>query len=197
MNNSELNKLLQRVPPPERNADYWESFPTAVTRRLRSGRSSGISRPARRFPLLAWGFGLATACVLLGFVFGLWKGQDTSNAQELALLRKMYQETASVFPNQLRAIVCDDQGVHLVLAEQANVPSSPPVFIKICDGGKCRRFITFSGEQIQFNGELCDVLVDAQRHVILAGRKLVWSSAPAMAAKVPYRIEARQMEEWL
>ena len=36
--------------------------------------------------------------------------------------------------------------MRLVLSEQADVPVSAPLFLKVCDGKNCQRIITFSGQ---------------------------------------------------
>jgi hypothetical protein len=196
MNNSELDPLLRRAAVPERDADYWEDFPKSVTHRLANARSAGLSQaPGRRFPRLAWGLGFATACIVLGFAIGFWRGRDTTGAdKELAAMQKCFQEIALLFPNQVRAIVLDEHGLRLILADAAEVPSSAPVYVKICQPRGCLQFITFSGQQIQVNGDLCDVLTDAHGHILIAGQKLVWTSAQPAAVKTSYRIQARTLE---
>ncbi len=196
MKNSELDKLLQSVPVPEREAEFWQDFPKSVTRRLAQVRSSSFSLPARhRIPALAWAVGLATACIVLGFALGFWKGRDAGpSVKELAAMHKYYREITSLFPNQVRAIVIDENGPRLTLADTAEVPPSPPVYLKIFKANDCQRFITFSGQQVPVNGDLCDVLTDSQGHVLVVGRQLVWTSLQPNLAKPPYRIQAQMLE---
>ena len=54
--------------------------------------------------------------------------------------------------------------------------------------------MTFSGQQIRFNGEDCDVLADAQGNVMLVGRQRIWHSAFSVPLAGKYRITARTLE---
>jgi hypothetical protein len=105
--------------------------------------------------------------------------------------RKCFQEIQPLFPHQLQAIVFDRQGARLVLAETADVPVSPPLYLKICGPKGCQQFVTFSGQQIRVNGEVCDVLLDSQGNVLVVGGQLVWSSSKPAGKAGSYRIEAK------
>jgi hypothetical protein len=195
MTNAELDQLLKSAPAPDRDAAYWEEFPDRVTRRLYQVCSPGFSRPAphpvRRW---AWGLGLAAACIVAGFVVGSWRTRVVAEQRQWATMQTYFREISALFPNQLRAIVIDERGPRLVLSEQPDVPTSEPLFVRICRAQGCQSFITFSGQQIQVNGELCDVLSDARGNVLLVGQNLVWSSAEPNAGRLPYRIQARALE---
>jgi hypothetical protein len=168
-----------RVPAAPDASDEW-SWATAL-------------RALRAKPALA--LGVATLCLALGFVLSLWKGQRSpAGDPQLATARKYFQEIEALFPNQLQAIVFDEQGTHLVLAREPNLPASPPLYLRICGPKGCQRFVTFSGQQILINGDICDVLTDGRGGVLLVGRQLVWSSDQARAGSGPYRIEAKPLE---
>src|SRR5204863_8410284 len=104
-----------------------------------------------------------------------------------------YREIEALFPNQVSAIVFDQQGPRLVLSENANVPTSPALFLKICGTKGCQRFITFSGQQIRINGELCDVLLARNGAIIVSGQELFWSSESPAENKTALRIEAKPL----
>ena len=194
MNNDQLGALLKSAPAPEREAAYWTDFPKTVTRRLAQVRSPGFSRSsARRGPLLTWGLGLATVCILAGFFFGFWRGRTSTDAREAAAFQKLFREVATLFPNQVQAVIIDERGPRLVLAEKPNVPPSDPLLVKICKAKRCENIITFSGQQIRVNGEAFEVLADGEGHVILAGRRIVWSSAEPALRQAPWQIEARPL----
>jgi hypothetical protein len=209
MNDAELNEVLKRTAVPEREVDYWEQFPGGVTaeikRRARAPRTlpeAGADNAwfwaavfQSRGAKAAFAFGLAAICIAVGFVLSLRHGQQSpGNGSQLAEARKYYREIEALFPNQVQAIVFDQQGAHLVLAPEPNLPSSPPLYLKICGPKGCQRFVTFSGQQIRVNGDVCDVLTDGQGHVLLVGRQLVWSGAQAAASSGEYQIEARALE---
>jgi hypothetical protein len=143
----------------------------------------------------AFAIGVATVCVAFGFLLGFWRGQRSPGYDpQLAEAQKYFQEIAGLFPNQLQAIVFDQQGAHLVLAQEPNVPASPPIYLKVRGPKGCQRFVTFSGQQIRVNGDVCDVLADHQGNVLVVGHQLLWSGAQAHARSGPYQIEARTLE---
>jgi hypothetical protein len=146
----------------------------------------------------AFALGVAAVCLTLGFALGLWKRHASPGSDaQFAEARKYYQEIQGLFPHQLQAIVFDPQGAHLVLAQKADVPASPPLYLKICGPGGCQRFVTFSGQQIRFNGEVCDVLSDHEGNVLVVGRQSLWASTPTGARSGPYQVEARVLENLL
>jgi hypothetical protein len=108
----------------------------------------------------------------------------------MALMQKCYSEIAPLFPNRLCALVREQQDLRLILADDG-VPLSPPVYLKICRSEGCVQFITFSGQQIEIDGEAYDVLTDANGHVLLAGQKLVWTSARPEVVGKRYRVQGK------
>lgn len=198
MNNAELEKLLKIARVPERTRDFWEQFPnrvsTALHWRARRVEAGAAAERSRKRAIVAWGMGLATACVLLGFVVGFWRGRETGvTAAQLAVAQKYFREIEALFPNQVQAIVLDDSGPRVVVADQPDVPNAAPIYVRVVGPHGSQRFITFSGQQIRLNGEACDVLLDAAGHVLLIGTKTVWSSADANARVGGYRFAARPL----
>lgn len=189
--------------PPE---EFWNEFPQQIARQLNRGSDARVAKrvgdaasPLRNwFPRLAWGFATAI-CILIAFAIGHWRGQmETKTVASVAssdILKnaKFVRETLAMFPNQVRAIVKDEHGLNLVLSEKENVPSSPPLYVRICDGKNCSSFVTFSGQEIQIAGQKLTVLSDAHGGIILAGDKLVWSSDEQTLAKNHLKIEAKNL----
>jgi len=144
---------------------------------------------------LVWGLGLATACLVLGFALGLRKGQEVpAEAPELARHQKLFREVAGLFPNRLQAIVIEGGQVRLELSEAADVPTSPPLLVEICRGGRWRTFITFSGQQVRVNGDTYDVLYNADGQVIVAGPVAAWIGATELAGPSDVKVRARLLE---
>jgi hypothetical protein len=216
----ELNEVLKRAAVPERRGDYWERFPGRTmaeierrseagqaergldtSLRARSERSDGWSWTTLLRPLVsrsAIAIGAAAVCLTLGFVLGFWRGHGSPGSDpQFAEARKCFQEIQGLFPHQLQAIVFDQQGAHLVLAQKADVPASPPLYLKICGPGGCQRFVTFSGQQIRFNGEECDVLSDHEGNVLVVGQQSLWASSQAGTRSGQYQLEARVLESRL
>jgi hypothetical protein len=194
MNNFDLEKKLKAARVPARDEDYWESFPRLVSAKLRT-------TPARRpeverhwLPRLAWGGGIAFACLVIGVAIGHWSGRVEKN-DPYALLQngKMLREVLTMFPNRVRAIVQDVRGVQLVLSDQADVPASTPIYVHICDGKQCSSLVTFSGQELEIAGQKVTILSDAQGGVIVAGARFAWSSDRPAGATGGLRIEARTL----
>jgi hypothetical protein len=100
-----------------------------------------------------------------------------------------------MFPQQIRSIAFDQQGARLTLAETADVPVSPALYVRIIGPGGCENFVTFSGQQIRVNGDVFEVLVDRRGGILLVGEEVVWSSAMGKAEAGIYRIAAKRLEE--
>jgi hypothetical protein len=204
MKDSELDEILRSGRLPDPGTEYWERFPKRVMARIASstrvggkasvqGASGWISAVRSLVSLPRMTLAAAVAVVVLG-VF-VWLGKDGGSAvnlqAQLAQAQKYFNELEPLFPNQLRAIVFDPQGPRVVLAEKADVPSSPPIYIRICGPKGCQGFVTFSGQQLRVDGDTFDVLVDCQGEVLLVGGQGVWSSSSLAAGVGRYRIAAR------
>jgi hypothetical protein len=214
MKDTELNEVLRSAAVPERGADYWERFPRRVTAeiewRRQHGRAEESTEAAVAGGSVSWqgtsvfrrlggkpafALGVVAICLGLCFVLGPWKGHvSPGKDSQLAEARKYFRELEALFPNQLQAIVFDQQGPHLVLAPVANLPASPPLYLRICGPKGCQRFVTFSGQQIRVNGDVCDVLADRQGNVLVVGRERLWADANPAVRSGPYQIEAKALE---
>jgi hypothetical protein len=194
MNDSELDKKLKAAREPALDARYNETFPQTVLTNLRSSLPKSSPTPRLWLPRLAWG--LATAvCVMLAFGLGHWRGHMDATTAPVNLLAdaKVIRETMAMFPNQVRAIVQDEHGIKLVLADQPDVPASTPLYVKICDGRNCSSLVTFSGQEIQIAGQSITVLADASGGIILEGNHFAWSSTEKNYASAGLKIEARPL----
>lgn len=199
MNNSELNELLQRSRVPERKPEEWQEFANDTMRAVRSPVSAHAvsgevlrSRPGFK-SIALWAFGCATACILAGFIFGQWHGQRERSRDEIADARKLFLELNAMFPNQIEAVVLDERGARLMLAERAVPRNGAPIFVRICTPRECERVVTFSGQHVRINGQSCEVLLDARGNVIVAGEHFAWSSGERATRTDAIQIEAVQL----
>ena len=204
MKNSELDRILKSAPVPDRPGAYWDQFPQRVmakTNWLRTRVDAGASQPQtkpfwlrHRFRFATVGLGLAISGLLLVFVLGSRQGRQLSITEpQLAAARKCFQEIETLFPGQVQAIVFDQQGPHLVLAEHSNVHASSPLYLRVCGPKGCQSYVTFSGQQIRINDETCEVLLDHQDNVLLVGQDWVLSTAQAPAKRARYQVSARPL----
>jgi hypothetical protein len=185
MNNTKLEKVLKKAIVPEPRPGFWDDLPWQVKQgiqradSLAEANATRQSGPAFRFwKRLTMATALAAACVAMGFYLGA-HSQHASRAQamELAEARACWRQVSEMFPNQVEAIVFDKQGSHLVLSDRANQPASTPIFLKFCDGANCQRFVTFSGQQIQVNGQKFEILLDRQGEVLVVGDAAAWKGS--------------------
>jgi len=195
MNNSELDALLKKARPPERPEAFFETFPLQVVRQLKRTGRQGLPAEPRWFPRLAWGLA-AVVCVLLAFVIGHRRGRVETEAlasNDILQNVKFVQETLAMFPNQVCAIMRDPHGLNLILSNHGDVPASPPIYVRVCDGRSCSSFVTFSGQEVQIAGQKLTVLSDARGEIILEGNRFAWSSDRKNYAEKNLKIEAKTL----
>lgn len=190
MNNCELERLLKSAPVPGPPEDFWKRFPNRISARIHwhGQRAKVEGSPGRRRGRMAWGISCAAICLALGFLLGNWRRPDGVNG--LLQNAKVVREVLTMFPNQVQAIVQDENGLRLVLSEKPDVPISTPLWLKVCEGKRCRAIVTFSGQAVQIAGERVEVLADARGQVLVVGERFCWSSDERVAPG-PLRIDAR------
>jgi hypothetical protein len=143
----------------------------------------------------AWGLGLATACVVLGLVIGQRQGREAAVAEKSLLQNvRVIQEVMAMFPNRVRAIVQDHNGLNVLLADEADVPVSAPLWVKVCRGTDCVSVVTFSGQELEVAGERMTVLADADGGVILTGDRFAWVSTDPRQSPADFKIQARPLQ---
>ena len=185
--NDDLNKLLKSARVPERSPGYWEYFPKRITAKL-NDQSQAATAPAGSW---RWAVGWVAAGLVLGLSLALFVlHQRPTGQQDYA---KLYREISTMFPNQVRAIVADEKGVRVVLADVADVPTSSPLLVNVCTAKRCSHVITFSGQQIPVGNGEADVLTDGRGNIIVAGQRFVWNSADNRHAANGYQIEAQRL----
>jgi hypothetical protein len=195
MNDAELNRILKSVEPPHRPKEYWDEFPNDMSRQL----NRPLPRERRQtnwLPRLAWAGSFAAICVLTGILIGHHLGQTKladANGQSLQN-EKLIREVMAMFPNRVRAILKDEAGLHLVLADDADVPASTPLWVKICQGAQCTTLVTFSGQEVDVAGQKMTVLADAEDGVILVGDRFAWASDETNGNVQDLKIQAKPLQ---
>jgi hypothetical protein len=194
MNKSELESIMKKARLPEISAESLEMFPRRIASRIKRN-DPPVHGTRNLSPHLAWAFGLA-ACVVIAFTIGRWHGRTeiaTIPTTDSLTSIKLIRETLAMFPNRVRAIVEDEHGLNLVLSDDADVPVSSPLYVRICDGKNCSSLVTFSGQEIQIAGQKVTVLSDAQGGIILTGNQFVWSNTERTYAGSHLKIEAKNL----
>lgn len=190
MNHSDLDAALKAAKVPEGSAAYWDDIKFQVRTQLRRESASAPLMPRRSYRL-AWGFALAAVCFALGLATAHWR--TPSVAEDSLANVKLIRETLALFPNRVRAIVQDEHGLNLVLSDSADVPTSTPIYVRICEGKQCSSLVTFSGQEIQIAGQKLTVLSQPDGGIILEGPKFVWSSSEPVYAGRKLKIEAKNL----
>jgi hypothetical protein len=194
MKNPELESILKRARLPEISAESSEMFPRRIVVRLQRNDLPVCAK--RQFSLRpAMAFGLA-ACIVLAFAVGYWTGRKEHGptlAPDSQASLKLIRETLTKFPNRVRAIVEDKQGLNLILSDKADVPTSTPIYVRIWDGNQCTSLVTFSGQEVQIAGQPVTVLSQGDGGIILEGSKLFWSTGKPVYAERKLKIEARNL----
>lgn len=195
MNDAELNRILKSAATPTRSEEYWAEFPDQVRRQLNRSLPPE-RRGARRFSRLVWAGGFAVVLVLAGFLVGrhFGHGEMANGNGQLLQNEKLIREVMAEFPNRVRAIVKDDSGLRLVLSDDADIPASTPLWVRICQGAHCTTLVTFSGQEVEVAGQRMTVLADSADGVILVGDRFAWASDGPKTGVQNLKIQARALE---
>ncbi len=194
MKKHELESILKRARLPEISQESSEMFPRRIVARLqRNDLPVGATR--QRSFRLAWALGLVV-CVVLAFAIGRWTGRKETGtilAPDSQAGMKLIHETLAKFPNRVRAIVEDEHGLSMILSDNADVPASTPIYVRIWDGKHYSSLVTFSGQEVPIAGQKVTVLSQGDGGIILAGSTLFWSTGKPVDAKRNLKIEARNL----
>jgi len=193
MNHDQLERLLKSVPVPPREAGYWENFPRDVVHRLQFPTPAPSLGPSKRRPRMVWLFAAATASAILALALIL-KPASRPTPQFL-LNEAAVGELLAMFPNRVRAILQDAQGLRLVLSDEPDVPSSTPLWVRVCRGTQCLSAVTFSGQEVPLDGQSAMVLADARGGVILVGERFAWTSQAPNRGAGGLRIQAAPLSQ--
>src|SRR5262249_3833735 len=138
--------------------------------------------------------GIALFCLIMGFAISHRRVQvGTKDPYALVQNGKILSEVLALFPNRVRAIVQDENGVQLVLSEQADVPASRPLYVHICTGARCTSLVTFSGQELDIAGQRITILANAKEGVIVEGAQFAWASDQPDNPINGLKIEARKL----
>jgi hypothetical protein len=194
MNDSDLDKLLKHSKVPRQSERFWQELTRTISSKIHfSGhRKPATSTTAPPWSMIAWGMSFAAICLIAGFAFPKKANLNLIHAYDPSQNQKLVDEVLGLFPNQVEAILQNQNGVQLVLSEKPNIPSSTPIWIKVCDGASCRSIVTFSGQTVEVDGQQVEVLSDSRQQIMLVGEHFFWSSEDGQS-KDHLEINARAM----
>jgi hypothetical protein len=116
MKNFDLDSELKGLPVPERGEAFWEMFPQRVLEEL---RATPAPAPLRRtlMPRLAWGFGVALACLVAGFCLGHTRAPKRF-CYVLLKDENELRRTVQQFPSHVCGLLQDEHGLSKLVEEQ-------------------------------------------------------------------------------
>ena len=103
------------------------------------------------------------------------------------------REFSALYPNQVKAIVQDNHGIELTLADKPDVAPGKPLVLKVCQPRGCQEIITFSGQNIDVAGHEVTVRTENGGRVILHGDQFLWSSDLKAPPAPGIHIESRRL----
>ena len=139
MNKPELESILKKARLPEISEESLAMFPRRIVARL---KRNDPPAPPRAKIFAAPGVGLWTGGLrrhrLCRRPLARANRNGNNPSPDSLASAKLVHEIMAMFPNQIRAIVQDDGGdLKLVLSDTGDVPASPPLYVRICDGKHC------------------------------------------------------------
>lgn len=82
----------------------------------------------------------------------------------------------------------------MVLSDNANVPTSTPLWVKICQGERCTTLVTFSDQEVEVADQKLTVLADAGDGVILVSDYFAWAGESPNTGLQDLKIQARPLQ---
>jgi len=118
MNDFDLNDQLKALQTPQLKEEYWEDFPGRVTVKIRRQPRIRPQPPrASWLPQLAWGFGLALGCLVLGYFIG-HDGVSKKVARALLENRQALRVSVASFPENLQSFMLNESNVEKLVPDQ-------------------------------------------------------------------------------
>jgi hypothetical protein len=188
---SSLKSSVSKRAPSENLYAQWSEQILGGPRELKK-EVTPWRQPTYRIGLI-WGTALAV-CLAIVLATPHWHGERRHTSAENILQNTTFiRETLAMFPNRVRAIVQDEHGLNVILSDQGEIPPSTPFYVHVCDGSHCASYVTFSGQEIQVDGQHISVLADRQGKMILVGENFLWSDKDRIYPDNRWKVEAKNL----
>lgn len=187
MKEDPLDSLLRSVPEPTLPEGHGDALARRVVRRIRtlpeSSREDAVPAPwnwnpfrnptsglvaAFALALVGWGIHLGTSSVPKsdpGPGFGSAEAQD---------YREVWNQFATLFPHQVRAVTFGPEGPRVILSDQPDLPDSPGILVRLCSRDGCRTALTVSGQSVELGSQRLEILGTARGEVFVTAGNTVW-----------------------
>lgn len=114
MNDSELQRQFKSLRVPNRDGDYWNSFPDQVLAQLRKPELQRAPEPSR-FAQLSWNVSLALSCLVAFFC--IWQTCSGSLSHVISKQRKEFRQAVLHLDENMRKVMRDEHGLHRLVEE--------------------------------------------------------------------------------
>jgi hypothetical protein len=116
MKNTDLDLEIKGLRVPERDPRFWEDFEDRVLKELRT-TPANHTPPEPMLQRLAWGFGVALACVVLSISTGQ-SGLPKRLYHAVVKHEHALSESVRQFPGHVCALMQDEHGMWKVMEDQ-------------------------------------------------------------------------------
>lgn len=110
----DLKSLIESLHVPQRESDYWDSFPAQVLRELRRPVIERAPEPSR-LTRYGWNIGLALGC--LAACFCLWQASTGPVSHVIRRQKTEIRQALLQFHDNVDKVMRDEHGLHRLIEE--------------------------------------------------------------------------------
>ncbi|MGZ4965283.1 MAG: hypothetical protein ACXWIU_03870 [Limisphaerales bacterium] len=114
MNDSDLKSLVESLRVPEREADYWDSFPNQVLTQL---RRPAVNRAPEASPAARFGWNASFALGCLAACFCLWQAYTGPVSYVISKQKGEIRHALLQFHDNIGNVIRDEHGLHRLVEE--------------------------------------------------------------------------------
>ena len=114
MNDFDLKSLVESLRVPEREGDYWESFPNQVLMELRRPVLQRVPEPS---PAARFGWNASFALGCLAACFCLWQAYTGPVSHVISKQKGEIRHALLHFHDNVGKVIRDEHGLHRLVEE--------------------------------------------------------------------------------